>query len=106
MSRQLSIFEQLEFCTTRIEGQDANKNTWSGTGFFFNLNLDGSNTMPLVITNKHVVENAVQLTIQFSKADTNDDPLYTEPFKVVVGDMSSIIYHPDFPANVNFRITA
>lgn len=97
MSKQLSAFEQLEFCTTRIEGQDANSMTWSGTGFFFNLDFGESENkiMPLVITNKHVVENATQLSIQFSRADDNGNPLYTEPFKIIDGDMSSIVYHPD-----------
>ena len=34
---ELSIYEQLSFCTFRIETEDANGNSYSGTGFFFNL---------------------------------------------------------------------
>ncbi len=97
MPKQLSIFEQLEFCTTRIEGQDAKGQSWSGTGFFFYLDMGSASDkiMPLIITNKHVVENAVQLIIQFSKADAHGDPVYSVPYKVSKTDMSSIVFHPD-----------
>ena len=97
MAKELSIFEQIEFCTTRIEGQNNQGQIWTGTGFFFNLSLSDSQNriMPLIITNKHVVNNAVQLTIQFSKADENGDPLYSKPYRMATSDMSSIVYHPN-----------
>lgn len=37
---KLSIYEQLSFCTSRIETEDAHGNSYSGTGFFFNLDLN------------------------------------------------------------------
>lgn len=52
---ELSIYEQLSFCTSRIETEDANGNSYSGTGFFFNLNVNNK-IVPLLITNKHVVK--------------------------------------------------
>lgn len=52
---QLSIYEQLCFCTTRIETENSNRNKSAGTGFFFDLNIDDKR-VPLLITNKHVVE--------------------------------------------------
>lgn len=48
---ELTIYEQLCFCTTRIETEDANGNTYSGSGFFFNLKV-GDKTVPLLITLK------------------------------------------------------
>ena len=97
MPKELSIYEQLEFCTTRIEGKDGKGASWSGTGFFFYLDMgDNSNRiMPLIITNKHVVEGAAQLTIQFSKANAAGDPIYDTPYKIVMADMTSIVYHPN-----------
>ncbi len=97
MAKKLSIYEQLEFCTTRIEGQDAKGMSWSGTGFFFYLDMSSASdkVMPLIITNKHVVEKAVRLIIQFTKADSNGDPVYSVPYKITTTDMSSIVFHPD-----------
>lgn len=97
MPKELSIYEQLEFCTTRIEGQDGKGTSWSGTGFYFYLDMgdDSGRIMPLIITNKHVVEGASQLTIQFSKADAAGAPVYDIPYKIVMADMTSIVYHPD-----------
>ena len=37
---KLSTMEQLYFCTTRIETEDAQGCKYSGTGFFFNLTYD------------------------------------------------------------------
>lgn len=51
---QLSIYEQLSFCTARIETEDTSGNTYSGTGFFFSLKVKDKN-VPLLVTNKHVV---------------------------------------------------
>lgn len=50
--------EQLCFNTVRIETLDINKNSFSGTGFFFNLSIDGEQ-VPLLVTNKHVVEGMI-----------------------------------------------
>lgn len=51
---QLSIYEQLSFCTARIETEDSSGNTYSGTGFFFSLKVKDKE-VPLLVTNKHVV---------------------------------------------------
>ena len=60
---QLSIYEQLCFCTTRIETEDSNRNKYSGTGFFFGLTVDDG-IVPLLITNKHVVKGMEKGGIQ------------------------------------------
>ena len=52
---ELSIMEQLCFCTVRIETRDIDNNCYSGTGFFFNLSVD-EKVVPVIITNKHVVK--------------------------------------------------
>ena len=52
----LSILEQLCFSTTRIETEDSVGGKFSGTGFFYNL-IIGDKTIPLIVTNKHVVQN-------------------------------------------------
>ena len=55
-----SLTEQLMFNTVRIEAHDGS----SGTGFFFNFS-DGEFTIPVLITNKHVVNYNRNETVKF-----------------------------------------
>jgi len=67
---ELSIYEQLCFCTTRIETVDISGNIFSGTGFFFNLHAGGK-LIPLLVTNKHVVRGMQKGSFRFTTADEN-----------------------------------
>ena len=75
----LSIYEQLNFSTTRIETEDEKGCVYSGTGFFFNLKVkDG--IVPLLVTNKHVVKGMKKGVFRFTTADENGNPKCTEHF--------------------------
>lgn len=52
--------EQLLFTTVRIETELSNGGQGVGTGFFFAMKVDDSNTLPLIVTNKHVVQGATK----------------------------------------------
>jgi len=54
-----SISEQLLYNTVRLE-----TNTGSGTGFFFRYNFDDV-IVPVIVTNKHVVNNNPNETVRF-----------------------------------------
>lgn len=54
MINPTSITEKLLFSTVRIE-----TNTGTGTGFFFSYRIDAERTLPVIITNKHVVTGAL-----------------------------------------------
>jgi hypothetical protein len=58
--KPISLTEQLMFNTVRIEAHDGS----SGTGFFFQFKQDGQ-TIPVLITNKHVVNNNRRETVKF-----------------------------------------
>jgi hypothetical protein len=59
--RPNSIPEKLSFTTVRIESTIAGGLTSRGTGFFYNHILnDGKNMVPLIITNKHVIDGAIK----------------------------------------------
>ena len=64
---ELSLTEQLMFSTVRIEVTFTDDRIGTGTGFFFNLLDDGSERVPVIVTNRHVVTGTVtgrfQLTI-------------------------------------------
>jgi hypothetical protein len=56
--------ERLLFTTVRIETTSASGRVGAGTGFFFNMKYDDSSHVPLIVTNKHVVKDAVKASFQ------------------------------------------
>ena len=93
---KLSIMEQLCFSTTRIETQDANGNSYSGTGFFFSYKIDENRIMPLIVTNKHVVEGMTIGRFKLTKADTNGDPIYKDHYQIQIDQFEQHwIFHPE-----------
>ena len=50
--KPISISERLLYNTVRLEGLDKS----SGTGFFFNFKFE-KGIVPVLVTNKHVVNN-------------------------------------------------
>ncbi len=58
----ISLTEKIAFNTVRIEVVRSNS-SGIGTGFFFNFLNDGNNTIPAIVTNKHVIQPVVLITI-------------------------------------------
>lgn len=58
--KPVSVSEQLMFSTVRLERMDGS----SGTGFFFNFIFD-EKVVPVLITNKHVVNNNPKEVMKF-----------------------------------------
>lgn len=58
--KPVSISEKLMFNTVRLVSPDGS----SGTGYFFDFNIEGT-IVPVIITNKHVVNNNPHATITF-----------------------------------------
>lgn len=50
--------EQLLYSTVRIQTQNGDGGTGVGTGFFYVHRIDESRWIPLIMTNKHVIEGA------------------------------------------------
>ncbi len=94
----LSISEQLTYSTIRIECIDSNGNQSTGTGYFFKfkVNKETGEHIPVLITNKHVVENAKEGKLIFTKATEDYKPLDTEHYPVTINDFENKwIKHPD-----------
>jgi hypothetical protein len=88
----LSASEQLTYSTVRIECEFANGGSGTGTGFFFRF-LDDKDTgshVPVVITNKHVIEGATKGRLIMTKADANNEPLDTQHFQVFFDNFESL----------------
>jgi hypothetical protein len=93
----LSLSEQITYSTVRIECDFAN-GSGTGTGFFFKFLEDkatGQN-VPVVITNKHVIEGAIRGRLIFTKASTDNQPLDTQHFPIMLDNFEALWRkHPD-----------
>ena len=93
---ELSIMERLCFSTVRIETKNVNGDSFSGTGFFFNLIID-ENTVPLIVTNKHVIQGMTEGHFTFTERDADGTPMYRKHFPFIINkDFESVwVMHPD-----------
>lgn len=71
------ITDLLVHCTTRIACKFSDGTEGTGTAFFMNLCLDGTSAVPVLVTNRHVVERSTTgrfwLTL---KKDSAEEPDY------------------------------
>ncbi|MDP2413842.1 serine protease [Daejeonella sp.] len=69
--------------------------TGSGTGFFFNFDY-GDSTIPVIVTNFHVIDSIESVTFYFKQKGQSGEPLYTKTEKIKI-DKSQLkwIKHPD-----------
>jgi len=76
---------QLLYTTVPIWVQYENNNKGTGTGFIYmnpSSNKDGG-SIPLLVTSKHVVENAKRVLIEFAEGD-GEKPIIGKSFKVEI----------------------
>lgn len=92
----MSITDQLVHTTVRIECETFDRRTSSGTGFVINFCTDGNQTVPAIITNKHVIAGAKTGVFHMTLKDNNDAPIYGQHIPVPVQDFETLwIKHPD-----------
>ena len=96
MNQYMSIAEKLTYATVLIKCTYANGQTGSGTGFIINLckDVQANRCIPVIITNKHVIENSTETVFEFCKADANGLPIDTQTVGVRYGG-NGWIPHPD-----------
>lgn len=96
MSKQLAPSEQLAYSTARIECEYANGSLGTGTGFFYTIDLPDEQIIPLLITNRHVVEHATAVRFIMTVADGNGNPRDKNYITIQIGSYSkNWILHPD-----------
>lgn len=78
MPAPLAPSEQIAHSTVRIEVEAADGKRGTGTGFFFSFANEGGKYVPVIVTNKHVVDGAVQGRFHLSTADPDGNPVYSE----------------------------
>lgn len=92
----LALTEQLAYSTVRIEAVQKDGRVGTGTGFFFKLNDDGKQYVPVIVTNRHVIEGAHRGRFSLTTADEQGNPK-DGAHKVIVidGFEANWIRHPD-----------
>lgn len=87
--------EQLFFTTVYLAGRDASGSTWTGTGFIINYEVDAGQTLPILVTNKHVVDGAAELDVRLVRAGGNGQPLPQATQTTITGfGANSWLGHP------------
>jgi hypothetical protein len=71
---ELTESEQLTYSTVRIECRLSDGKISTGTGFFFRFLDDGTLHVPVIVTNKHVVEGSVEGSFILHEAFDNGEP--------------------------------
>ena len=92
----LLLSEQLAYTTVRIKTKLRNGGDGFGTGFFFQFCYDGTRYIPCIVTNKHVLDDALEAQIQFSLKDANGDRALKSLHVVRISEPSRArLDHPD-----------
>jgi hypothetical protein len=92
---QFSISEMLTYSTVRIETELFSGGTAYGTAFLYRFFVEGG-FVPLMITNKHVIEGAKIGRFRFHRADANFNPIPCETESIQMDDFEAAwIPHPD-----------
>lgn len=71
----LTVAEQLMHTTVRLECMLTDGRGSTGTGFFFSYPLDGERSIPVIVTNKHVIEGAQTGTFVLTARNENGEPI-------------------------------
>ena len=92
----LSPAEKLMHTTVRLECTNREGRVRTGTGFFFSYRIDENNTIPVIVSNKHVIKNADTGSFVLTKRDANNEPVLGSYETVRLGNFESLwIQHPD-----------
>lgn len=90
------LTDQLVSSTVRIERTYTNDEKGTGTGFFFTFLREGGFCVPTVITNKHVVEEAVSGGFWLTHAIDEQTPEIGHNWRLdIPGFADRWVSHPD-----------
>jgi hypothetical protein len=92
----LSAAEQLVQTTVRLECLLKNGKSSTGTGFFFSYMVDEEKSVPVIVTNKHVINDSVRGTFVLTKRNEAGEPIVGSYEVVQLDNFESLwIKHPD-----------
>jgi len=87
--------QQLFFCTTRIEAKSADgKSGCTGTGFVFDYAINETNSIPFIVTCRHVVDGFASATFSFVQSK-DGKPDLGQKCGVTVPLQNFVFFNPD-----------
>lgn len=94
--KTMNISEQLTYSTVLIKSFSADGQLCMGTGFIISLcmNKESKSSIPVIVTNNHVIEGAYKTSFALCKADANRNPIDTDVIEIEC-DSRFWIKHPD-----------
>jgi hypothetical protein len=93
---KLSIPDKLTFCTVRLSCILENGETSTGTAFFFVFRPTPNRPIPVLVTNRHVIKNAVRGTFYLTRRDSEGKPKFGDLKTVTLDNFEKLwIPHPD-----------
>ncbi len=76
---------ELLFTTVPIQAQNDRGNLSYGTGFIVSIQADDKNSIPVLITNDHVINDAKNIYVEFFKADSGGtNPITNDKVRVEI----------------------
>lgn len=84
--QELTIFEKLSLSTVRIECELPEGGISTGTGFFIRFLRSEKSYVPVIVTNKHVVDGAISGRIYFTLSDKSGNPKFGTHHKFEITD--------------------
>jgi hypothetical protein len=93
-----TLFERLFFTTVRIEATTASGDHSCGTGFFYGIEVGPDRVVQLLVTNKHVVEDARRVMLWFIAAEDSErqQPKLGNLHRIDISDPGELfVGHPD-----------
>ncbi|MBK4997285.1 trypsin-like peptidase domain-containing protein [Pseudomonas sp. S37] len=87
--------------TTILIESTSSGGTSRGTGFMFSFSIAADEAMPMLVTNKHVLENTTKIKLKISISDPSDHSrkIGTTEYTIKSGVENLIFNHPD--ANID-----
>ena len=92
---KLSLTERLLHSTVRLTCTKSDGSVSCGTGFFYRILKDGDMMVPLIMTNKHVVKDAILGQFCFTESSADATPMHQNHLNFEADFASRWINHPD-----------
>jgi hypothetical protein len=87
--------DHLVHCTTRIESTTKDGNGSCGTGFFMNFLEENGQSIPAIVTNKHVIANTLTGGFNLTLKGSKNEPLISKHKKFTFINFENLwIKHP------------
>ena len=93
---EFSLTEQLGYTTVRIEAELPDNRVKYGTGFFYQFAERDSTHIPAIVTNKHVIRDAILGSFYMTFADSAGNPIHGSHEIIQIDNFENRwIGHPD-----------